>query len=363
VALTHSSLGRLASFADRFRRCTRLLLDAGADANQAWTPDADHRLSALYGAAGIQYDAETTRMLLAAGADPNDGESLYHSVEGSDAACTRLLLEAGARVEGSNALHHQLDRDDLDGLQLLLAYTKDANDSASPLGSPLLWAIRRRRSLAHIDALLSAGASPRARTRDGLAAYTFAMIYGLDDVAEALARAGAEEPLTVEDRFVAACASVDEARARELLNERPNMFALLSQAHLRQLPNLAEAGCTDAVRLMVTLGWPIAVRGGDWDASALNLAVFHGDAALTRWLLDHGASWSERHGFGDNVNGTLSWASRHHDDDAGDWVGCARALVEHGMPIPAEPSGYYSAAVAAYFDAARRGDRSGARQP
>ena len=107
---------------------------------------------------------------------------------------------------------------------------------------------------------------------------------------------------------------------------------------------------------MVELGWPIAVTGGDWQASALNLAVYQGDPELTRFLLEHGASWTERHGFNDNVRGILGWASRnqpvHGFAHAGlwrsDWVACARALVEHGMPIP-ESDQNYSEAVAAFF--------------
>ncbi len=85
---------------------------------------------------------------------------------------------------------------------------------------------------------------------------------------------------------------------------------------------------------MVELGWPIDVRGGDWDASALNLAVFRGDADLTAWLLAHGADWRAEHAYHDNVMGTLSFASTTEPVEGGDWLGYARALVAAGVPQP-----------------------------
>jgi hypothetical protein len=157
----------------------------------------------------------------------------------------------------------------------------------------------------------------------------------LPEVAGMLTAADSTEPVSAEEEFLAACARADETTARRIKSERPDLPGALSEAQLRVLPELAAQGCNAAVMLMIKLGWPIAIRGGDWTASALNLAVFRGDAELTRFLLAHGASWKEEHGHGDNVCGTLSWASCNEPVADGNWPGCAEALIAYGLPAAA----------------------------
>nr|WP_241012106.1 ankyrin repeat domain-containing protein [Burkholderia sp. Ac-20392] len=125
----------------------------------------------------------------------------------------------------------------------------------------------------------------------------------------------------------------------------PELPGALPDERLRLLPDAAAWGSGDAVKVMVELGWPIAARGGDWDASALNHAVFRGDADLLAFLFAHGANWRDMHGFGSDALGTLSWASVNEPEHVGasDWEACARVLLAHGVPQaardPSNPDG------------------------
>jgi len=350
---TFSGLIALPGYAPGIRACVDLLLDAGADPDARWIdPELPHEpLGVLYGAAGRHHDVALTRRLLQAGADPNDNESLYHATEIADSSIVRLLLEAGARVTGCNALFRALDHEHPDTVRLLLAHGGDPNEPG-PGGSPLLHAIRRRRSPATVGLLLDAGADPSASNEHGVSAYRLARCLGLVEVARQLVQAGAMPDDRPHDAFLGACARGDRATVQAMLADDPGLIGKLPPAALRLLPEMAAGNDEEAVRVMVEAGWPITARGGDIDGSALNWAVFRGNAPLARFLLAHGARHDERHGFNDNVYGTLSFASQAETTPGGDWLACAEALIDAGSPLPEERY-VFPEEITAYFEGLR----------
>lgn len=357
IAVTHSRLASHPTFAAALERAARFLLDQGADPNQSWIHKdfPDSPLSALYGAAGKNHHASMTRLLLGRGATPDDNESLYHSVESPDDTCTRLLLAANATVAGTNAVNRVLDFDKLDLLKLLLAHDRDPAHNLNQ-GQSLHHAILRGRSAAHIQALLDAGANPDVTTHNGITAGQYALLNGREDLAVLLMSSDRTASSSAVDNFVIACTCGHLGRAQAMLADDPTLVSQLSEHHRRLLPELAAAGNMAGVRVILETGWPIETHAG-WDASALNLAVFQGNAEMTRLLLSHGANWAEPQGYGSNVMGTLSFASQSEDiDDAhgSDYLGCAKALIEYGMPVPPETFGY-SSQVDEYFQGLREG--------
>ena len=52
---------------------------------------------------------------------------------------------------------------------------------------------------------------------------------------------------------------------------------------------------------------------------------------VLRYLVGRPRESVKRHG-NDNACGSLSWASCNEPVEGGDWSGCARALLDHGMP-------------------------------
>src|SRR5829696_4673570 len=161
----------------------------------------------LYGAAGVVHDPELTRALLEAGASPDDGESVYHATEAAEPDCLRLLLDAGAaEARGTNALAHALDYDRVEPVRMLLEAGADPNEHAH-----VAHAVRRGRGPEFVRLLHEFGADldrPAGETWRGDALlrtpYAHAVLRGRDDVARTLEVLGASTQLPPGDAAVAA---------------------------------------------------------------------------------------------------------------------------------------------------------------
>lgn len=288
----------------RGHEAVRLLLGRGAAVNARcdW-------LTPLAGAVAIADDPELVRLLLAAGADPDDGESLYHACGLPHNETLRLLLAGGARVSGTNALNHKLDFADLAGLRLLLAHGADPNE-----GDSLSHAIRRGREADAVALLLAHGAVVEASH------VALATRYGAVEVM-ALLPVDAGPPLSETDRFLGACARADAAAAGALAHLLPG----LTPAERSLVADLAALGRLEAVRLMLDLGFAIETPG-DWGGPPLHQAAYHGHLPLVALLLERDASPASRNGFGGDALGAARAGAIHCLQPGGDHAGVIERL-------------------------------------
>lgn len=313
--------------APRLALTARLLLQNGADPDTTFQPEDpnDGPLSCLYAASGLLRNTEMTRILLEAGADPNDNESLYHATESADLTCLRLLLEHGARVTGSNAIKHMLDHESAEGLRLLLEAGGDPNETNPEGDTALHWAVRRDRSPHIIGMLLDAGADIDAVRKDGRTAYAMAVVAGQAEVAGLLARRGADTRLSPLDAFIA-------GQGGDVPLE-----SAASPENARLLTQLAESGHVAAVEALLRAGVPVDARG-DGGITALHYACWRGNTGLIRLLLDHGAPLDLK----DNMYGGTPGGFLHHgalNCGEGDYAEGARLLMRAGVAEWNSPSG------------------------
>lgn len=309
----------------------RVLLRYDADPNSSFVSKdwPDHpRLSCLYAATGLNNNPALALALLEAGANPNDGESLYHSTEHKDLACLKLLLRFGAKPTGSNALKHMLDREDEEGLRLLLTAGADPNERNERGETALHWAVWRGRSAAILAALLDSGADLDAQRKDGRTAYALAVQSGQTEAAALFAARGAMTEIGAIDRFVGAFATAHEKEWEALLSYRPAI--VLSAENEKLLVDLASNRRTAAVRALLACGVPVDSLG-PMGETALHWACWKGHADLVALLLANGACLTiEDRQFQATPVGWFEHGSENCTEGGGDYAKVARLLVAAG---------------------------------
>ena len=250
----HSAFLRPSSArASGVRRVVELLLDHGADVNETFDNEFG-AMPVLYGAAGVAYDPQTTRLLLDRGANPNDGESLYHSMEAGDETCAELLLARGATVRETNALGYAIALHSVAKLRLLLEHgdlrpeDPELRDALLHAGDPEM-----------VRLLIEHGADVNARDRYGRTPYMRAARFRDPATKELLAASGASTELDPVTDYMGAVVRGELDRAARIRAEHPDLR--LTDDDQEDLPRWASAGENGIVARLLDAGVAIARAG------------------------------------------------------------------------------------------------------
>jgi ankyrin repeat protein len=306
-ALTHLCLSKYLRLdparSDAFLAAATALLDAGADPNAGFWTAGEHpeHETPLYGAAGVAHHAPLTRLLLERGADPNDGEAVYHSPETYDNAALHALVETGLLTTESLSvmLIRKHDFHDYDGAKYLLEHGADANGPWRLSGSsPLHHALARSNRLTIIELLLDHGADPSLTNgRDRLTGVATAAREGRSDVLELFARRGASLELRGVDRLVAACAMNDTAAVRAIVQKEPALVKDAIAMGGDLLAKFAGNGNTGGVGQLLDVGVDVAAPFAEGDgyfgepagSLAIHIAAWRAQPAIVALLLERGS--------------------------------------------------------------------------
>ena len=262
----------------------RVLLGAGADPNAGYLWEGECSFTALSGAFGRgegfqpphPRSMDLARLLLDAGADANDSQAVYNCGAGDlardDTEWLELLLDHGLGGGDGGPWKRRLGVRGASPLELVA----DALHNAAAAGLP-----RRARLL------LDRGADPNRRSTHpiyaGRSLYESAVLHGNLDIAQWLAEAGADTSgVDAAGLLIGRCLSGDASVA--------NLDAVVTASIRAGRPDLvaraAELQRPAAIRLLVGLGWDVNHLHR---TTALHEAALRGNLALVQLLVAVGA--------------------------------------------------------------------------
>ncbi|WAC14665.1 ankyrin repeat domain-containing protein [Dyadobacter pollutisoli] len=282
-----------------FLRTARLLLEAGVDANSGfWTKgDYPEFETALYGAAGIAHHAELTKLLLEYGADPNDGEAVYHSPETYENGAMSALVETGKVTQEGLVLMliRKHDFHDYDGVKYLLELGVDPNGHWGT-ASPFHHALMRDNDSAIITLLLDHGGDPQAITH-GMTVAARAAREGRGDVLAIFKKRGLPYTLEGVDRLIEACALGNNELVTTILKQEPTFLDQMLAVSGTLLAKFAGTGNVAGVRQLLDSGVKVdaVFHEGDGyfeipkNSFAIHVAAWRGRHEIVQLLVDHGS--------------------------------------------------------------------------
>ena len=310
-----------------------LLLKAGADVNASYEQMPGYPLSALYGAIGHAMSLPLARWFLENGADPNDGESLYHACD-LGAPALRLLFQFGATCARTNALPRALDFNDLERVEVLLKGGADPNEGIhwpeesgeAPFVIPALHQAARRLCSGEIVArLMDAGGNPDA-VEWGHTAYALARMYGNVEAADLMADRGCNTTLTPEEEAIALAVAGQPAPRID-----PDRLPTETRDMIRSQVHLPEG--LRRTKALVAIGLPFD-RPDPQGLTPVQIAGWEGLPDVMSYLLSLGPDLGHVNGYGGDLMSTILHGSENAAPQPGrDHIGCLRLALEQGVPL------------------------------
>jgi ankyrin repeat protein len=234
----------------------RALLDAGADPNAGYLwHGLPMPFTVLTGVLGNGEGGQPphphafalARLLLRAGANPNDGQALYNRMFSPDNDHLRLLFEFGLGTEDGGPWRERL------GDQL--------SSPAEMLRAQLRWAIVHGMG-ARIALFAEHGVDLRSPYADGRVPVEIALLSGFPAVAEQLVEAGADDAeLGPVSALIAAVLVADRDTVDLLRAVDPTVVDRAKSARPALVVWAAALGRVEAVRLALELGFDVDALG------------------------------------------------------------------------------------------------------
>ncbi|GAA4460048.1 ankyrin repeat domain-containing protein [Phytohabitans houttuyneae] len=300
----------------------RMLLDAGADPDEGYLFDAlPSPFTLLTGVFGHGEQGrprqpshphwrELGRMLLAAGADPNDAQALYNRMFEPDDGHLELLFEYGLGTGDGGPWKARI---------------ADLTPPARMLRIQLRWAIEHHQR-ARVRLLVEhgvdfrspfEGSGPAWSPGDGRTPVELAWLNGDTEIADYLVAQGAT-PLGPDPvrELIAAAFRADRSTVERISAEHPDAVAEARRTRPGLMVWAATQAPIETATLLAGLGFDVNAYGrGDapveepWE-TALHQSAVHGNVELTRRLLALGADPSLRDRRFDAT--PLDWARHFH---------------------------------------------------
>ena len=299
----------------------KILLDHGADSNAGFLwRSLVPPFTALTGAFGGGESRQAwhterlaiARLLLDAGADPNDGQLLHNNGIGGqnhdDPAYLQLLVEYGLGTQQNGPWYQRLGDQLRDPTELLY----DELEAAAKRNRPTILTY-----LATLGLNLNrpVGRSQATPTR-------IAAAEGHDPILTLLAEAGIDTELTPTETALEHTRTNQIDQLRQLLAEHPELLPQLRSEYPGLCKN-ATAEHASMLDLLIELGFDINDRSGT--KAALLYAAEADDTDLARLLIDHGADpnlvdthigatpWGWANHFGNTETATYLHGLTDHD--------------------------------------------------